>query len=638
MTWRHGHEVAPNPAARSPSRMGSASPAVAPAASSTVRPASRMRSIVVGLFSLSVALVVLQRFSLQNLLQKPAYVVDAAVGPQPPAPVSEPTPAAGLADPGDSAPDWPPTGVSKRGAGVLLFAYGPIRQTTGASGLVHFLAEAEAAARSCRALNPRLRIALVSNNATVDKRLFDVHLQPSENLLFVGDESNNGQDRGDGIPRQWLTRLYYLALSPFEITWALDSNSICCTPASVDAFLTAALATDLWGFEIVMASQRDGALYPHNWNFVYAWTPQVRKLLRTWITLQQRRGVTGDDQKTLLVALMETRERRGGLRIGQMSTPLAAAFHNVPPRSALMQFQGVANTPVAGVGEAPAKEIADAAMRADGARVTRFIHGPVHLVHAKDKRICAKINDGVNLSHPSNPMPPWVAVERMWMSDAADSGGSAAVGGGASPPTHDWTRGQMRQLMIRYRRRASNLSDWRMLHAACELDVGGPACELVSIPTGGDECPRQLDLTPLACPFAHDHHAKAVWQHVHLNNNTRREAWCSSHFFNYFGLVKTVRYFPSKFQYCVIEAPGGSWSALWHLTFGRGSAPGRPPLPSATATVEVAAPTVPPAVPGLLSEERVASTFDARSYAEMHVVFEPPITRRASVEAEDWFT
>jgi hypothetical protein len=29
-----------------------------------------------------------------------------------------------------------------------------------------------------------------------------------------------------GFPRQWLTRLYYMAHSPFHITWALDSNVV----------------------------------------------------------------------------------------------------------------------------------------------------------------------------------------------------------------------------------------------------------------------------------------------------------------------------------------------------------------------------------------------------------------------------
>ena len=50
--------------------------------------------------------------------------------------------------------------------------------------------------------------------------------------------------------RQWTTRLYYMALSPFRITWALDSNVYQCEgPAAhgaVQRFLAEAERTSLW--------------------------------------------------------------------------------------------------------------------------------------------------------------------------------------------------------------------------------------------------------------------------------------------------------------------------------------------------------------------------------------------------------
>mgnify|MGYP004361703671 CR=1 FL=1 len=54
--------------------------------------------------------------------------------------------------------------------------------------------------------------------------------------------------------RQWLTRLYYLAHSPYEVTWALDSNVVCCNPRSAAAFLQRALASKMWGFDIASAN------------------------------------------------------------------------------------------------------------------------------------------------------------------------------------------------------------------------------------------------------------------------------------------------------------------------------------------------------------------------------------------------
>ena len=417
-------------------------------------------------------------------------------------------------------PVWPPTAEKKHGAGILLFAYG--HSTT----LPYFLGEAVSAARSLRALNPELSIGIVSNNETVDSRLFNVHMRPRSDLLFVGDLTNSGQFRSDGIARQWLTRLYYLALTPFEVTWALDSNTICCTPNSADSFMRAALATKLWGYDMVQASQRDGRLYPHNWNFMYRWTPSTSSLLREWLLLQLRRGVTADDQKTLLVAQMLLRAASIPIRIGQLATPLAAAFYNVPPRRSLLRYRGL-NASGDATGELTpnatdgARQGADDVIRfhelefrADGARITRVIRGPVHMLHTKDPTMCSKVNAGVHPG-PANPM-------------RADENGNPM--------------GETRQVLTRFRRLAANMSDYRAMQMECELDVGGKvqlpvrapthrpppkhapehlralhclclatqACEIVTVPNAFD-CQRTLRLAPMACPFSSDPHAKFLW-------------------------------------------------------------------------------------------------------------------------------
>ena len=340
-------------------------------------------------------------------------------------------------------PVWPPTAERKHGVGVLLFAYG--HTTT----LPYFLGEAVSAARSLRALNPELSIGIVSNNETVDSRLFNVHLRPRSDLLFVGDLTNSGQFRSDGIARQWLTRLYYLALTPFEVTWALDSNTICCTPNSADSFMRAALATKLWGYDMVHASQRDGRLYPHNWNFMYRWTPSTSSVLREWLLLQLRRGVTADDQKTLLVAQMRLRASSIPLRIGQLATPLATAFYNVPPRRLLMRYRGLNKSSEPTLSETGGADdvvrFRGLEFRADGARITRVIHGPVHMLHTKDSTMCSKVNAGVQLG-PASTM-------------RADDNGNPL--------------GETRQVLTRFRRPAANMSDYRAMQMECEFEVGG---------------------------------------------------------------------------------------------------------------------------------------------------------------------
>ena len=217
----------------------------------------------------------------------------------------------------------------KKGAGILFFAYGA--EVT----LQHFLREAAMAAASFRAVDASINIAVVTNNATVDKKLFDLHIVPRPDLLFAGDPCPYGPvgcNPSGKRPRQWATRLYYLAHSPYEVTWALDSNVVCCNPRSAAAFLQRALASKMWGFDIATANQHQTEMYPHNWNILYRWSRATSNMMRDWLLLQFRRGLATDDQGTLFAA--EQRQRAaGGLRVGQVPTPFAAAFYS-PKRPA----------------------------------------------------------------------------------------------------------------------------------------------------------------------------------------------------------------------------------------------------------------------------------------------------------------
>ena len=65
------------------------------------------------------------------------------------------------------------------------------------------------AAASFREHNPTLPIAIVTNNETVDRRVFTTHIMPRADLLFAGE---NEQNRSDKVPRPWL--IYCLVHSP----------------------------------------------------------------------------------------------------------------------------------------------------------------------------------------------------------------------------------------------------------------------------------------------------------------------------------------------------------------------------------------------------------------------------------------
>ena len=267
------------------------------------------------------------------------------------------------------AANWAVPGESqKTGVGVLFFAYG------GAAQLSTFLSESTVAARSIKRYNPKLAIGVVTNNGTVDTSVF-THLIPVRpDLLFATASSSSvsqefhATSAREHLAKQWTTRIFHMALSPFRITWALDSNVFQCPGAfAVDAvhrFLLAAEASKprLWGVDLAHANQdAHGKLWPHNFNMIYAWNPRTSNLMRDWFMLQLRRGVGTDDQRTLLLAERrqqrvrvddadgcgdvkrddgrperrhhpgnQSRDRKPcpGLRVGQIPTEFATAFYS----------------------------------------------------------------------------------------------------------------------------------------------------------------------------------------------------------------------------------------------------------------------------------------------------------------------
>jgi len=302
----------------------------------------RVHSLAVLLF---LAFLVWIRLLLQQQPMKTSFTAAAVLPIEPPSAPANMTKAV--------AAQWAVRGEeNKMGAGILIFAYGAEMRT-----LQLFLKEATSAAGQIRSTNPKLNIAIVCNNASVDRNVFTHHIMPREDLLFQGSRCPYGES-GDCLKkkpptRQWMTRLYYLAHSPFKLTWALDSNIFSCsTDDSITRFLESALRAKMWGFDIAHANQGRGpTLVPHNWNIMVMWNERSSNLLRDWLLLQLRRGIATDDQNTLYVA--ETRARKlGGITIGQMPTPFAACFYSTQ-------------------------------IGAFYPRITRPLKGTAHIIHAK---------------------------------------------------------------------------------------------------------------------------------------------------------------------------------------------------------------------------------------------------------------
>ena len=274
-----------------------------------------------------------------------------------------------LADEKFRAPRWFVEGErEKAGAGLLFFAYGAHKT------LNHFLLEAEKAGRTFRDHNPGIQIAVVTNNATVNQYVFDHHIMPRMDLMFPGDTDNGGQGRGDNLPRQWLTRLFYMAHTPFELTWALDSNVLSCTPGAAQVFLEAAFISKLWGYHIAHASQNvmgrgdADVMYPHNFNIMFQWSEQTSALMREWFLVTMRNGVASDDQKTLHIAELRL-TYRSGLNVGKIAPTYGAAFQN-----AYSNANGTTR------------------LRSDKTRLTPVLQGRVHILHTTNPAMCDTFN------------------------------------------------------------------------------------------------------------------------------------------------------------------------------------------------------------------------------------------------------
>jgi hypothetical protein len=202
----------------------------------------------------------------------------------------------------------------KRGRGVVYSAYSFDTNRT----LPKYLEEAAVSAKQLKQNNPTIPIAIITNAKLNDvPSIFDQIIKVPDPMLF-----RSLSTRPDGIYRQWFTRAYYLAHSPFQITWYVDSHV---------SFLTTTLEQAMEDFEkktdvdIAVANSQPNGFTCHNFAILYRWNDRVQKLFADWLFRQLQVGMTIDDQHTMCDAMACGGEQYG-LKYGAISSQWALAW------------------------------------------------------------------------------------------------------------------------------------------------------------------------------------------------------------------------------------------------------------------------------------------------------------------------
>jgi hypothetical protein len=200
--------------------------------------------------------------------------------------------------------------------GLLLSAYSRDSRI-----MARALLEASTAAHSFREHNPRVPIAIITNESPTNlSSIFNYIVLVREDLLVDGKQRN-----GDYTP-QWFTRLYYYAASPFSRTLGVDANVGFCDSVARQFQL-------LHKYDFVVPSQlRDGctsrSFWPHNFAMGFVINSRTSYLFQIWALLQLQKGIPDDDQSTLHDAV-HSAIKSVQLKFAVLESASAASFHHL---------------------------------------------------------------------------------------------------------------------------------------------------------------------------------------------------------------------------------------------------------------------------------------------------------------------
>jgi hypothetical protein len=204
--------------------------------------------------------------------------------------------------------------IKREGIGILYFVYGLNNETVS-----RFFKQAEIGAQTFKRTNPDLKIG--------------IWLSEGPRITFPFDFIGYVNPKDIVSKRQWLTRITYMARSPFEITLAVDSQALACSPSIyplLQGFATPGNTTNV--FDIAFNSKYNLNLKnkhvfePHNWMLLYRWNDRIRDMFELWEKFHgmiERRKNGMDDQSTLHKVI--NKRRLKGLRVGRFQNNFAVA-------------------------------------------------------------------------------------------------------------------------------------------------------------------------------------------------------------------------------------------------------------------------------------------------------------------------
>lgn len=215
----------------------------------------------------------------------------------------------------DCYPDESDPSVS--GFGVMYFAYSNHRR----SGEL-YLRQAVTSAQRLKSLNPTISITLYTNwkssQTEETLKLFDHILEAAPKDIIGGK-----QDRGDGISRQWLTRITAMGYSPYQLTLAVDSHVTFCTTSLVE-ILALELKRDAFDIAYNYGGS-EGNEHPHNFAILYKSNDRLKGLLKEWKRVHEQDS-TGSDQQSLKVAMRQQANLPCPIRQAKLADNFAASF------------------------------------------------------------------------------------------------------------------------------------------------------------------------------------------------------------------------------------------------------------------------------------------------------------------------
>lgn len=213
----------------------------------------------------------------------------------------------------------PADGVA-RPFGVLTTAYSRDAKTfERLLGEAHALARSVGAAGGAGGATAAPPVALVTHapaRAQADAFAFAVPVR--DDLFFAGAL------RGPEYAPQWLTRLFYYASSPFNVTLALDSNAYVC--ASAWPLLRAAQHWHVATANQLRDCPSSVAYWPHCFALTFARGAATSAFFEAWLLEQLAVGVAADDQQTLFAAVHRARRAWPSLRFGALGPNAALSL------------------------------------------------------------------------------------------------------------------------------------------------------------------------------------------------------------------------------------------------------------------------------------------------------------------------